>query len=167
MARGIAKLVMMPNEFTQTGDGMAIMVGQLQDILKAMLGNDVALPRVIFTDRGPGFYQGSTGHIVKAYETALKQNGFRTFAGPDASTQPADIPDCLPHETAVAWARNFMKKRPLQRGSFASMEEQLAKLLGETGDHINQNYDVDTLCRGEFNKRMADLKAREGGRLKY
>ena len=167
LARGVAKLVAMPDEFTQTGEGMAILVGKLPEILKSMLGNDVALPRVVFTDRGPGFYQGSTGHIVKAYETALRQHGFRAFAGPDASAQPADIPDCLPHETAVAWARNFMKKRPLKRGTIASMEAHLAQLLSDAGGHITENYDVDALCRGEFNKRMRELKAQKGGRLKY
>ena len=111
----------MPDEFNQTGEGMAIMVGKVTEILKSMLSNDAALPRIVFTDRGPGFYQGSTGHIVKTYEAALKQHGFRIFEGPDASAQPADIPDCLPHETAVAWARSFMKKRPLKRRSIASM----------------------------------------------
>ena len=104
---------------------------------------------------------------MKTYEAALKQHGFRSFAGPDASSQPADIPDCLPHETAVAWARNFMKKRSLKRGSIASMEEELAQLLSDAGDHINQHYNVDALCRGEFNKRIAELKAREGGRLHH
>ena len=45
LARGVAKLAVMPDEFNQTGEGMAIMVGKLSEILKSMLGNDVALPR--------------------------------------------------------------------------------------------------------------------------
>ena len=60
-----------------------------------------------------------------------------------------------------------MKKHPLKRGCIANMEEQLARLLGDVGAHITQNYDVDALCRGEFNKRMRDLRASGGGRLKY
>ena len=77
-----------------------------------MLGQGEALPRVICSDRGPGFYQSSTGHIVGAYKEAAKQHGFRPYAGDDASLQPPDIPDVLLHETAVASARFFQEARP-------------------------------------------------------
>ena len=59
--------------------------------------------------------QGITGHIVKAYDDAVKERVCRTYVGSDASVQPGGIADCLPHETAVAWARAFMKKRPIDR----------------------------------------------------
>ena len=55
----------------------------------------------------------------------------------------------------------------LKRGSIASMEEELAQLLSDAGDHVNQHYNVDALRRGEFNQWMAELKAREGGRLNH
>ena len=126
------------------------------------------MPRVVFTDRGPGFYEGSTGHIVRAYADALKRHGFRPYAGLDASKQPADIPDCLPHETAVAWARGYMKKHPFdRRKGLEGMNEQLTQLLAEASAHINANYDVDKLCRGEFMQRMRALSERKGDRLKY
>ena len=70
------------------------------------------LPRVVCSDRGPGFYQSSTGHIVGAYANAAKEHGFRPYAGSDASGQPPDVPDVLPHETAVAWLWNFTSPWP-------------------------------------------------------
>ena len=56
-----------------------------------------------------------------------------------------------------------MKKRPLKRSSMASMQEQLAQLLAESGSYITENYDVDALCRGAFNKRMRELRERGAG----
>ena len=158
----------MPKEFTQTGAGMAMMVERLEPALKSMVGKNKALPRIVFTDRGPGFYQGSTGHIVKKYQDALKRHGFRPYAGADASAQPADIPDCLPHETAVAWARNFMKKRPMSKqGGVEKMAKRLPYLLDSAADHINKNYDVKGLCSGTFMARLRELKDGKGERLPH
>ena len=90
------------------------------------------------------------------------------FAGSDASKQPADIPDCLPHETAVGWARHFMKSRPLGRqGGLDAMAARLEQLLSEAAAHINGAYDVDRLCRGAFMDRMRELKAHGGERLNH
>ena len=115
-----------------------MLVAHLTNVLKDMIGYDTPLPRVVFTDRGPGFFQGSTGHVVKAYADALKKHGFRPYAGSDASKQPGDVPDCLPHETAVAWARTYMKKYPLSKaGGLDDMENQLAQLLQDAATHIN------------------------------
>lgn len=168
LARGVVKFLAMPDDFQQNGEGMAKMVDRLEDTLKEMVGDDTPLPRVIFTDRGPGFYQASTGHIVKRYQDALKRHHFRPYAGVDASRQPPDIPDCLPHETAVAWARRFMKKRPIPKsGGVTRMRQQLLQLLNDASDHLNSNYDVEKLCKGEFMKRMKELKVKKGARLKY
>ena len=168
LARGVVRFEPMDASWTQTGAGMAQFVAKLTDILKNMLGNDTPLPRVLYTDRGPGLFHGSTGHIVKAYEAAVKKHGFRTYVGSDASSQPGDIPDCLPHETAVAWARAFMKKRPLDRSAgMPGMITQLRRVLQDGEDYINSEYDVDKLCGGEFLERMAELKDREGDRLKH
>ena len=94
--------------------------------------------------------------------------GFRPYAGLDASKQPADIPDCLPHETAVAWARGYMKKHPFdRRKGLDGMSEQLTQLLEEASAHINASYDVEKLCRGEFMQRMRALSERKGDRLNY
>ena len=73
------------SSWKQTGEGMAAMVGQLPNLLKDMIG-DAPKPRVLFTVRGPGFYQGGHGGICEAYRKALDKNGFRPFAGTNAST---------------------------------------------------------------------------------
>ena len=80
---------------------MADVVARLPGVLTRLLGPEASWPRVIFSDRGPGFFVSSTGHIVKAYRKALKKYGFRTYQGEDASGQPADLADVFPHETAA------------------------------------------------------------------
>ena len=168
MARGVVKFEPMEDNWPQTGDGMARFIAKPTDILKSMLGDDTPLPRVLYTDRGPGLFQGSTGHIVKAYEAAVEQHSFRTYVGSDASAQPGDIADCLPHETAVAWARAYLKKRPIDRSlGMNGMKAQLRRVLRDCEDYINSEYDVDKLCGGEFLERMAELRDREGDRLKH
>ena len=91
----------------------------------------------------------------------------RPYAGSDASGQPPDIPDALPHETAVAKARNFFKKHPvLKGGGVLDMERQFKALLQQCGDYINAHYDVDALCRS-FPERLQALVAAKGERLSH
>ena len=47
------------------------------------------------------------------------------------------------------------------------MEHELEQLLEDAATHINSNYDVDKLCRGEFMERMQELKRKRGDRLKH
>eukprot|EP00974_Lingulodinium_polyedra_P077189 7472299-Lingulodinium_polyedra.AAC.1 len=75
-----------------------------------MLGPRARLPRVLFADRGTSTY-APNGRIVHAFHTAVAQQKFRTFWGEDASQQTPDTPDLLPHETAVSWFRNQMRRR--------------------------------------------------------
>jgi len=167
LARGKVGYLIMRRGWRQTGAGMAEFVDQLEDKLKSMLRNPSRLPRVIGSDRGPGFYQSSTGHIVVEYNDALKRNGFRAYAGEDASKQPADMADVWPHETAVSWIRAYLKKHPLQKGcGIAAMKEAFARTMNDCMSHINAEYDVADLSAC-YPKRMADLRARKGERLKY
>ena len=128
---------------------MAEFVGKLTGVLKDMLGRDVALPRVLCSDRGPGFFQTSTGHIVGDYKEACREHGFRPMAGDDASGQPPDIPDVLLHETAVAWARSFFRKHPLKKGGgIDAMREEFKGVLRECAKHINGNFIRSMICVG-------------------
>ena len=133
-----------------------------------MLGVEQALPRVVFSDRGPGFYQSSTGHITREYGAALQRNGFRPFAGEDASSQPADVPDVLLHETAVAWVRKYLKKHPIARaGSLDKQEERLRALLTQCEEHINANHNVAGLTK-ELPDRLHKLvHETRGDRLRH
>ncbi len=81
---------------------------------------------------------------------------FRAYAGADASKQPPDMPDVFPHETAVAWTRQCLKKYPLTKGAgLGAMERELADRLDECKKHINAAYDVSDLC-SSYTRRMED-----------
>ena len=166
LVRGRVHIEVVGADWTQTGSGMATLVDRLPQILPKMLGKGALMPRVVVSDRGPGFYQSLTGHIVKAYADALDKNGFRPFAGLDASTQPPDIPDLLLHETAVGWIRNYLRKHPFARsGTLDAQEARLRKLLKQCADHINAHYDVEGLCY-RFPARLQEMIDKGGQRLK-
>ena len=121
----------------------------------------------MFTDRGPGFYQASSGTIVAAYKEALFENGFKPFAGVEAKWQPPDIPDVLLHETVVAWVRRFFKKHPFKSVSNVRDNQKVfCKLLKQCEAHINANYDVSALCKS-FPRRISELLTAKGDRLRY
>ena len=139
LARGRVHVEVMGGAWRQDGEGMAQFVERLPRILPEMLGRGEALPRVVASDRGPGFYQSSTGHIVRRYADALDAAGFRPFAGKDAASQPPDISDVLLHETVVGWIRNYFKKHAFPRvGSLDVQEVRLRHMLDECVNHINE-----------------------------
>ena len=151
----------------QSGAGMAFFVGGLNGLLDGVLGAGAAKPRVCFTDRGPGLYNSLTGEVVEAYYHALTTNGFRPFTGAPGSWQPADLADVFPHETVVAWVRKWFRKRPFKAGE--NVEVNCAAFyarLQECEAHINATYNVEGLCNG-FVKRLEDLTARQGARLRH
>ena len=167
VTRGVVHFEIMPDTWQQTGEGMAELVARLPKILDRMLGPNVAKPRVIISDRGPGLYHASTGGIVQVYAAALKRYGFRPFAGEDASWQPPDLADLFMHETVAGWARKIFKKRPLLKvNNLQRNYDNFVDALQECEDHINENYDVDGLCRS-LPSRLAELKKVKGDRLSH
>ena len=114
LTRGKIRLHIMGDQHTWrlNGEGMSAFVEQLPGILREMLGDAAPKPRVIFSERGPGLYNTGTGIIVHAYKNALKKQGFRPWAGDDATWQPPDVPDVLLHETAAGWVRKYFQKHP-------------------------------------------------------
>ena len=142
-------------------------MAKLEGILSKVADAGGALPRVLLTDRGTCFYQGSTGHIVKKYKDAVAEQGFRTFAGEDASWQPADIPDVLAHETVVAWFRNYLRKHPWkQSGNTNAQRERFTELAKDFVKHANKAYDVEGLC-ASMPFRLQVLVDKKGERLKH
>ena len=103
-----------------------------------------------------------------ACKEACKEYGFRPYAGDDASGQPPDIPDVLLHETAVAWARNYFKKYPVDKGGgLDAMKQQFTGMLKDCAVYVNGNYEVDELCRS-FPTRLEELaKVTQGERLRH
>ena len=154
----------MGSDWRQTGAGVAQMVGRAEGVLKANLGRGTPIPRAVLSDRGPGLCQASTGHIVGDYYNALKEHGFRAYAGVDASKQPPDMPGVFPHETAVARTRQYLKKYPLAKGKgLDTMERELADRLDECKKHIDATYDVGDLC-SSYARRMKDPPAKSYAR---
>lgn len=81
LAKGRVILQLMPIDWEQTGPGIADVIDELPQWLRTHFGSQCRLPKVLITDRGPGFYQASSGTIVAAYKEALARNGFKAFAG--------------------------------------------------------------------------------------
>ena len=109
VSRNKVRLHFLGETWEPTGHYVALFVRELPDILNKMFGKDAIKPRVLFTDRGSGMYQGRVGTINQEYKKSVDKNGFRTFAGDDASWQPGDLADLFMHETVAAWAANFFK----------------------------------------------------------
>lgn len=164
MVRGHVHHEVMGRDWVQGGAGMAEFVSRLDAICHRYVGKGDKLPRVVFSDRGPGFYQSSTGHIVGEYFNALRKHGYRAYAGSDASKQPPDMPDLFPHETAVAWTRTYMKKHPRPKASLDEMEADLRATLVKCAKHINENYDVEGLHKS-LPDRIAKMIQLRGDRL--
>ena len=84
--------------------------------------------------------------------------------GEDASVQPGSVGDMLLHETTVAWIRRRLTETT-PPNSWKETRSQYGTRLREVCKYINDQYDVDNLCR-EFPDRVADLKNREGDKLR-
>ena len=167
LTRGVVHLCVMPDEWEQTGNGIAQFVAKLPAILNNMLGPATPKPRTIMSDRGPGFYQPSRGVIVDAYAAALNTHGFRPFAGDDAKWQPPDLADLLMHETVAAWVRNYFKKNPVRKQRDLNLSKAaVVAALAACGRYINQEYDVKELC-SSMPRRLDELARAQGDRLKY
>ena len=166
-ARGKVHFQLMEDGWSQSGEGMAAFVDRLAGILKKMLGRDARLPRVVMSDRGPGFFNATTGHIVAEYHRALTENGFRAFMGDDASPQPADIADVLLHETVAGWVKSYLHKVHFNRNDGPDKcQERFEQTMKECAKYINKEYDVEGLCRS-FPDRIKKLVAGGGERLKH
>lgn len=110
---------------------------------------------------------GCAFHTSCLPEAALAKAGFRAFAGSDASKQPPDVPDVLPHETVAGWVRKYMKQRPFRRTEdMAENEQRFRQTMTACAKHINANFDVESLCRS-FPKRLQELEAAKGSRLRH
>ena len=80
-----------------------------------MCGASAPLPRLAFSEHGPGFYQTSHGSSFEAYSNALQATKLKACAGPGASWQPPGLADRL-HETVAAWVRKYFISHPIFKG---------------------------------------------------
>ena len=68
------------------------------------------------------------------------------------------MPDLWPHDTAVSWLRTLMKKQPLRKGNgLEHMQKEFVTTLASCVKHINDNYEVEDLCRA-FPRRVDEMR---------
>ena len=122
------------------------------------------MPRTLFTDRGTGMYS-PLGSVVQRFETAVRDNGFRTFWGADASLQSPDMPDLLLHETAVALFRARMRREKPAVVPWQETTAQWAERAGRAVQWMNAECDLES-SRKEFPGRLEGVLESDGERLR-
>ena len=137
--------------------------------LRKMLGPRTPIPRTLLSDRGPGFYH-SMGTITGEYDAASRKYGFRPWAGADATrgahAQPGDLSAVLLRETAMSWFRERLNRpSALVRKPWLLTPQDLAKRIHDVVKGINQELDVDGLCR-KLPERLVELCKIKGDRLR-
>ena len=164
LAKGVVGVDILPLDWTLDGDSMAVVVQRLEGRLRDMLGADARLPRVLMSDCGAGMYAPS-GHVVAAYDCAVRECGFKLFWGPDAERQSPDMPDLLLHETAVSWLRGVLRRTQPDVVPWQETPQQWSRRM-KALDECNRSNDVEGLCV-QFPDRVEECIAKEGVRLSY
>ena len=164
LARGKFDIEFMPDLENpgDTEEGAEAMVAKVKVALNARFKKDPA-PKILFTDRGNGFYESGSGVITPTYKKALKEHGLRAFWGQDASIQPGQLQEVMLHETAMAWVRERLSKTQ-PKNKWEETVEMYHARLKDVASYINAQYDVEGLC-WELPGRIDDLNARKGDRL--
>jgi hypothetical protein len=164
LARGVAHVEMLPEDWTVDGEGLASAVAEVPRMLRRMLGDDAPLPRTLFTDRGTGLYAPG-GQVVRKYAAAVATASLRLYWGADAKQQSPDMGDLLLHETVVAWFRSRMRReRPVVR-PWEETRAQWATRAARCMRAVNAECDVAGLCR-EFPARLQACLEQGGDRLR-
>ena len=164
MTRGKLHVEMLPSCFPgDKPEGAEVFVSRVRAALNLRF-QGVTAPRVLFVDRGAGFYRPWDGRITPEFKSALTTHGLKSFMQDDASVQPGQMGDLMLHETAVAWIRKLetatLPKRPWEEDADA-----FGARLKEIVAKINKKHDTDSLCR-ELPERVEKLFEKEGGKLK-
>ena len=164
LTRGKLHVVFLPEDFA--GDdpkGAAPLVAKLRAALNVRFQGTTP-PSVVFTDRGRGFYNAGTGKITDEFKAALKQHKLKAFMGDDAARQPGSLQEMMLHETAVAWIRRGLTWTLPSKPWEETVEDYSARMR-EVVQKINDEYDVDGLCR-ELPARLEALYSAQGGKLR-
>jgi hypothetical protein len=164
LTRGKFHIEMLPENFPgETEEGAATMVAKVRTALNVRFQGDALSPKVLFTDRGNGFFVSGSGKITDGYRLALREHDLRAFMGRDASVQPGSLQELMLHETAVSWVRRRLAKTT-PRAPWEETCEEYGSRLKEIAVYINKKYDVDGVCR-ELPTRVGMLMDRKGDRI--
>jgi len=164
LSRGKLHIEPLPEDFPgETEEGAAIMVARVRAALNIRFPSGP--PKILFTDRGNGFYESFSGKIMDGYRDALREHGLKAFMGADASIQPGSLQELMLHETTVSWLRNLLSKSVPRKAWEESRDEYFSRLKAQCA-HINANYNVENLCHA-LPKRVQLLYEKKGDRLKF
>ena len=165
LTNGRIDVAVMPVGWKDNATGMADFVQQLPDVLIRMCGRRSDLPNILYTDRGPGMFVPRTGQATTVYADSVQQAGFQLYTGTDASRQPADVPDVLLHETAIACFKRKLAATPPSVDPWKETREQFRARIDKVVQAANEQYNFHSLC-GAYHERLKLLVERKGDRLK-
>ena len=126
--------------------------------------------RILFTDRGPGFYHRRWGTVTGDYESACREHGFKLWAGTNSKkgprAQPPDLADFLLHETVVPWLRS-REERARPTRPWQETPHELEARLQQAADWANTWFDGRSLCMGVPKRLSAMVSETHGDRLPH
>ena len=174
MTRGVLGVTCFANARAFPGEtqrGAYLAIKELPKLLGRMLGRSAVKPKVVFSDRGPGFYNPRYGVITSDYDAALRSFGFEPWAGTHAlqgpRRQPGDVADILLHETAISWLKQRLAKSDaLVKRAWQETPAQFAERLAAAAGDVNATCSVEDLCRS-WRKRLQELVQNRGDRLRH
>ena len=104
LSRGKLHIQVLGKEFPgEIPSGAAILAEEIRKVVNIRFqGADQ--PKILFVDRGKGFWQMNSGTITKQFKAALKENSLKAYYGENASSQPGNLQEVM------------LSMRPLWRG---------------------------------------------------
>ena len=149
----------------ETPAGAAVLVARLRAALNVRFQSAASQPKVLFTDRGRGFYFPNSGAITSEYKEALVDNDLEAFMGESAVRQPGSMQDFLLRETAISWLRHRLAQST-PRKCWTETRPEYGRRLKRCCEEVNKDLNVEGLSQG-LPKRVRLLKDSGGDRLKY
>ena len=163
LSRGKLHIEVLGTEFPgENAEGAATLVDHLRTAVDRRFPG-ASQPKILFTDRGQGFYEKNHGKITPEFKEALRRNSFKAYYGDNAKAQPGAMHDLMLHETAVAWIRYEENKTRPKEPWKETVKGFASRMKGIALD-INKRHDVDSLCKG-LPKRVKKLMDTEGDRI--
>ena len=163
LTRGKLHIVVLGEDFPgDNAQGAGVLVGKVRAALNIRFPNEEP-PKLLFVDRGQGFWATNSGNINPTFHAALREHSLKTYYKDCAAVQPGELQELLLHETAVSWIR-YREARNRMTKPWEETEEQFGDRLRGIAQEINNTLDVDGLCRA-FPARIAKLIERGGGRI--
>ena len=163
LARGKLHIEILGTGFPgEVAAGAAILVGQIRKVVDRRFPGP-GKPKILFVDRGQGFYHKMGGKITPQFKAALRENSLKAYYGDDAKAQPGKLQELMLHETAVAWIRHQEEQTRPKEPWLESVADYTSRMKGVAQD-INSRLKVHGLCRA-FPKRVTKLIEAEGDRI--